>query len=109
MRARLERDFERFRAALPVDFAGHVRETYRIDLTARYLGFTLPHPIGSGQVFASCRADARRSGAADAPAIPKAGGEEREAQGGDRENKCFLGRKHQSDASAAQRGPNGFT
>jgi hypothetical protein len=48
MRARLERDFERFRAALPVDFAGHVRETYRIDLTARYLGFTLPHPIGKG-------------------------------------------------------------
>ena len=48
MRARLERDFERFRAALPDDLAGHVRETYRIDLTARYLGFPVPHPIGKG-------------------------------------------------------------
>ena len=48
MRARLERDFERFRAELPADLPGHVRETYRIDLTARYLGFTLPHPIGKG-------------------------------------------------------------
>jgi hypothetical protein len=48
MRARLERDFERFRAGLPDDLAAHVRETYRIDLTARYLGFTLPHPIGKG-------------------------------------------------------------
>jgi hypothetical protein len=25
-----------------------VRETYRIDLTARYLGFSLPHPVGKG-------------------------------------------------------------
>jgi hypothetical protein len=48
MRARLERDFERFRAELPADPAAHVREHYRIDLTARYLGFTLPHPIGKG-------------------------------------------------------------
>src|SRR5688500_6974000 len=48
MRARLERDFERFRAELPADLAGYVREAYRIDLTARYLGFTLPHPIGKG-------------------------------------------------------------
>lgn len=48
MRARLEGDFERFRAELPADLAGHVRRTYRIDLTARYLGFTLPHPIGKG-------------------------------------------------------------
>ncbi len=48
MRARLERDFERFRQELPADLAGHVRESYRIDLTARYLGFTLPHPIGKG-------------------------------------------------------------
>ncbi len=29
-------------------FAAHVRDTYRIDLSARYLGFTLPHPIGKG-------------------------------------------------------------
>ncbi len=48
MRARLERDFERFRGGLPADLAGHVREAYRIDLTARYLGFALPHPIGKG-------------------------------------------------------------
>jgi hypothetical protein len=48
MRAQLVRDFERFRRELPRDFAGHVREAYRIDLTARYLGFTLPHPIGKG-------------------------------------------------------------
>jgi hypothetical protein len=48
MRARLERDFERFRAELPRDLAAHVRDAYRIDLTARYLGFPLPHPIGKG-------------------------------------------------------------
>jgi hypothetical protein len=48
MRARLERDFERFRGGLPDDLASHVREAFRIDLTARYLGFTLPHPIGKG-------------------------------------------------------------
>jgi hypothetical protein len=48
MRALLERDFERFREGLPGDVAAHVREAYRIDLTARYLGFTLPHPIGKG-------------------------------------------------------------
>jgi hypothetical protein len=48
MRGRLERDFERFKRELPRDLAGHVRDTYRIDLTARYLGHTLPHPIGKG-------------------------------------------------------------
>jgi hypothetical protein len=48
MRAQLERDFERFRRELPRDFAAHVRDAYRIDLTARYLGFDLPHPIGKG-------------------------------------------------------------
>ena len=48
MRAQLERDFERFRGGLPPDLAAHVRESYRVDLTARYLGFTLPHPIGKG-------------------------------------------------------------
>src|SRR6266568_2556481 len=36
------------RAQLPRDFDGHVRETYRIDLSAHYLGETLPHPIGKG-------------------------------------------------------------
>lgn len=48
MRARLVTDFERFRGGLPADLAGHVRESYHIDLTARYLGFPLPHPIGKG-------------------------------------------------------------
>lgn len=48
MRAQLARDFERFGRALPRDFAAHVREQYRIDLSARYLGFPLPHPIGKG-------------------------------------------------------------
>jgi hypothetical protein len=48
MRARLERDFERFRQELPADLAAQVREEYHIDLTGRYLGFTLPHPIGKG-------------------------------------------------------------
>ncbi|HYK11269.1 MAG TPA: hypothetical protein VEV39_10745 [Gemmatimonadales bacterium] len=48
MRAQLERDFERFGRDLPRDFPAHVRERYRIDLSARYLGFPLPHPIGKG-------------------------------------------------------------
>ena len=48
MRDRLVRDFERFGGGLPDDPAGYVRESYRIDLAARYLGFPLPHPIGKG-------------------------------------------------------------
>ncbi len=48
MRARLERDFDRFKRGLPRDFPAHVRETYGIDLTARYLGELVPHPIGKG-------------------------------------------------------------
>src|SRR5436309_1733460 len=44
----LERDFERFKGELPRDFPDHVRSTYRIDLTGRYLGEQLPHPIGKG-------------------------------------------------------------
>jgi hypothetical protein len=48
MRAQLARDFERFGGGLPRDFAGHIREAYRIDLAARYLGFPIPHPIGKG-------------------------------------------------------------
>jgi dihydroorotate dehydrogenase len=47
-RARLERDFERFKRDLPRDFPGHVRDVYHVDLTARYLGCTLAHPIGKG-------------------------------------------------------------
>jgi hypothetical protein len=52
MRDRLERDFERFKREQPPDLAAHLREAYRIDLAARYLGHPLPHPIGkaSGQL-----------------------------------------------------------
>ena len=46
--AQLERDFERFKRALPREFPDHVREAYRIDLAARYLGRPLAHPIGKG-------------------------------------------------------------
>jgi len=48
VRAKLERDFDRFKRELPRDFPAHVRETYGIDLTARYLGEVVPHPIGKG-------------------------------------------------------------
>ncbi len=48
MSARLEHDFERFKGGLPGDVAGHIRETYGVNLTARYLGYSLPHPIGKG-------------------------------------------------------------
>jgi len=48
MPVRLERDFERFKRELPSDAAAHVRESYRIDLSTRYLGYALPHPIGKG-------------------------------------------------------------
>ena len=48
MRAPLARDFERFGRSLPRDFPAHIRETYHIDLTARYLGEWLPHPVGKG-------------------------------------------------------------
>jgi hypothetical protein len=47
-RSQLSSDFERFGRALPADWAAHVRERYRIDLAARYLGQALPHPIGKG-------------------------------------------------------------
>src|SRR5213592_994690 len=48
MSSEIERDFERFKRELPPGFPDHVRETYGIDLTARYLGETVPHPIGKG-------------------------------------------------------------
>src|SRR5262245_12305340 len=48
MSGRLQHDFERFGRELPRDAAGYIRETYRVDLTSRYLGHTLPHPIGKG-------------------------------------------------------------
>jgi hypothetical protein len=46
--ATLERDFERFKRELPRDFPSHVHDAYRVDLSARYLGQALPHPIGKG-------------------------------------------------------------
>ncbi len=48
MSGRLEHDFERFKRQMPPDIAGHVRDSYGVDLTARYLGYSLPHPIGKG-------------------------------------------------------------
>jgi hypothetical protein len=57
MRGQLERDFERFKRELPPDPAGHIRQTYRIDLTARYLGYSLPHPIGKGSGQLSLNAE----------------------------------------------------
>src|SRR5881409_1842498 len=48
MGERLERDFERFKRELPDDFVAHVGDVHRVDLTARYLGETIPHPIGKG-------------------------------------------------------------
>jgi hypothetical protein len=48
MRERLERDFERFKRELPRDFPDYVRDAYRIDLRARYLGRVIPHPLGKG-------------------------------------------------------------
>jgi hypothetical protein len=48
MRERLARDFERYGGGLPADFADRVRDDYRIDLTSRYLGCSIPHPIGKG-------------------------------------------------------------
>jgi hypothetical protein len=48
VREKLERDFDRFKRELPRDFPAHVRQAYRIDLTARYLGELVPHPIGKG-------------------------------------------------------------
>ena len=48
MHAQLERDFDRFKRELPRDFPAHVRQAYRMDLTARYLGELVPHPIGKG-------------------------------------------------------------
>jgi hypothetical protein len=47
-RARLERDFERFKRDLPCDFPDHVRDAFHVDLSAHYLGCALAHPIGKG-------------------------------------------------------------
>lgn len=57
MRAQLARDFERFQAGLPPDWPRYVREAYHVDLSARYLGEGLAHPIGkaSGQLSRDAR------------------------------------------------------
>ena len=57
MSDRLTRDFERFGSGLPREAAGHIREAYGIDLTARYLGTPIPHPIGKGSGQLSLNAD----------------------------------------------------
>ena len=52
MRTKLPADFARFGRELPPDWPDHVRAEYGIDLRARYLGESIPHPIGkaSGQL-----------------------------------------------------------
>ena len=57
MLARLAADFERFGRAMPRDAAAHVREAYGIDLTSRYLGLEIPHPIGKGSGQLSLNTD----------------------------------------------------
>ena len=57
MSDRLTRDFERFGRGLPREAAAHIREAYGIDLTARYLGLPIPHPIGKGSGQLSLNAD----------------------------------------------------
>ncbi|HUR94066.1 MAG TPA: hypothetical protein VMY76_05755 [Gemmatimonadales bacterium] len=57
MPARLTRDFERFGRGLPRDVAAYIREAYGVDLTARYLGYPLPHPIGKGSGQLSLNAE----------------------------------------------------
>lgn len=57
MRERLAADFERFGRAMPPAPAAYVRETYGIDLTARYLGFEIPHPVGKGSGQLSLNVD----------------------------------------------------
>ncbi len=57
MRAQLAADFERFKVGCPRDLADYIRDAYRIDLTARYLGHQLPHPIGKASGQLSLRAD----------------------------------------------------
>ena len=57
-RARLEADFERFRAALPADVAADVREKHRVDLTGEYAGRRIRLPFGKASGQLSMSADA---------------------------------------------------
>jgi hypothetical protein len=44
----LASDFARFKGELPRDFPAHVRDKYRVNLAAHYLGESIPHPVGKG-------------------------------------------------------------
>jgi hypothetical protein len=57
MLSRLWDDFEKFGVELPGEWAAHVRQRYRIDLSTSLLGVPLPHPIGkaSGQLSLNVR------------------------------------------------------
>jgi len=52
LHARLAWDFERFKAGLPGDIPGHVRDQYRVDLSGQYAGRRIRIPFGkaSGQL-----------------------------------------------------------
>ncbi len=64
MRARLERDFEAFGRAWPTEWLGHARDAYGIDLSTRFLGQPVPHPIGKGSGQLSLRIDQLEADAA---------------------------------------------
>ena len=64
MRAQLLRDFDRFGRELPADWGAYVRSAYGIDLTAEYLGETIPHPIGKASGQLSLNADQLEADAA---------------------------------------------
>jgi hypothetical protein len=57
MRARLAGDFERFGRDMPRNAAEYIRDAYRIDLRSRYLGYSIPHPIGKGSGQLSLNVD----------------------------------------------------
>jgi hypothetical protein len=48
LHSRLVWDFERFRAGLPPDLPGHVRDQYRVDLSGSYAGRRVRIPFGKG-------------------------------------------------------------
>jgi hypothetical protein len=64
MHTQLATDFERFGTSLPRTWPEHVREVYRIDLAAEYLGHSLPHPIGKASGQLSLKAEQLETDAA---------------------------------------------
>lgn len=48
LHSRLAWDFERFKAGLPPDLPGHVRDMYRVDLSGTYAGRRIKVPFGKG-------------------------------------------------------------